>query len=127
MPLIFIHCGTHIFQAIGDYEVDRKNGVNTFVVKYGRKKGTIVAGLMFTITCSLPIFYAVFKIISYIHLLVYFILIPLFIPIIMRYGDVLKNPSNKTIGDLNKTARKYGLIGLSVIWFYALLAKIAGF
>jgi 4-hydroxybenzoate polyprenyltransferase len=46
-PLILIHCGTHIFQAVGDYEVDRKNGVRTFVVKYGRKKGTIVAGLMF--------------------------------------------------------------------------------
>ena len=124
VPLILIHCGSHIFQAIGDYEVDRKNGVRTFVVKYGKKKGVIVAGFLFLITCFLPLIYIALRIISYIHLFIYFILFPLFIPIITRYVALIKNPSTETIFELNKTARKYGLIALSAIWFYALIVKI---
>jgi len=41
IPLTLIHCGGHIIQAVGDYDADRKTGVHTFVVRYGRKKGAI--------------------------------------------------------------------------------------
>jgi len=49
MPLMLIHCGGHIIQAVGDYESDRKTGVHTFAVRYGKKKGVILAGFMFLI------------------------------------------------------------------------------
>jgi hypothetical protein len=45
----------------------------------------------------------------------------------MRYADVLKNPSTKNVINIQKTTRKYGIIGVTVIWAYALLAKIASF
>jgi len=45
----------------------------------------------------------------------------------MRYADVLKNPSTKNVVNIQKTTRKYGIIGVTVVWTYALLVKIAGF
>jgi len=45
----------------------------------------------------------------------------------MRYGDVLKNPSTKNVISIQKTTKKYGIIGVTVILIYALLVKIASF
>jgi len=127
MPLILIQCGGHIIQAVGDYEADRKTDVHTFVVRYGRKKGVIVAGFMFLIAGFSPFVYSAFGLLSYRHLFLFSIIFPLSIPIIMRYADVLKNPSTKNVINIQKTTRKYGIIGVTVIWAYALLAKIASF
>jgi 4-hydroxybenzoate polyprenyltransferase len=123
---MLIQCGAHIIQAVGDYEADRKTGVHTFVVRYGRKKGVIVAGFMFLIAGFSPFGYSAFGLLPYRHLLLFFIIFPLSIPIIMRYGDVLKNPSTKNVINIQKTTRKYGIIGVTVILAYALLVKIAG-
>jgi len=127
MPLMLIQCGGHIIQAVGDYEADRKTGVQTFVVRYGRKKGVVVAGFMFLIASFSPFVYSAFGLLPYRHLFLFFILFPLSTPIIMRYADMLKNPSTKSVINIQKTTRKYGIIGITVIWAYALLAKIASF
>jgi 4-hydroxybenzoate polyprenyltransferase len=127
IPLMLIHCGGHIIQAVGDYEADRKTEVRTFVVRYGRKKGVIVAGFMFLIAGFSPFVYSAFGLLPCRHLFLFLILFPLSIPIIMRYTDVLKNPSTKNVINIQKTTRKYGIIGVTLIWAYALLAKIASF
>jgi 4-hydroxybenzoate polyprenyltransferase len=127
MPLMFIQCGGHIIQAVGDYEADLKTGVHTFVVRYGREKGVFVAGFMFLIAGFSPFVYSAFGLLPYRHLFLFFIVFPLSIPIIMRYLDVLKKPSTKTVINLQKSTRKYGIIGVTVLLVYALLAKIAGF
>ena len=127
VPLILIQCGGHIIQAVGDYEADYKTGVHTFVVRYGRKKGVIAAGFMFLMASLSPFVYSAFGLLPYRHLFLFFILFPFSIPIIMRYADVLKNPSTKNVINIQKTTRKYGIIGVTVIWAYALLAKIASF
>jgi 4-hydroxybenzoate polyprenyltransferase len=77
VPLMLIHCGGHIIQAVGDYEVDRKMGVHTFVVRYGRKNGAIVAGFMFLLAGFSPLVYSVFGLLSYKHLFLFFIVFPL--------------------------------------------------
>jgi 4-hydroxybenzoate polyprenyltransferase len=127
MPLMLIQCGGHIIQAVGDYEADYKTGVHTFVVRYGRKKGVIVAGFMFLMASLSPFAYSAFGLLPYRHLLLFPIIFPLSIPVIMRYADVLKNPSTKNVIYIQKTTRKYGIIGVIVIWAYALLAKIVCF
>ncbi len=124
MPLMLIHCGGHIIQAVGDYEADRKTGVHTFVVRYGRKKGVIVAGFMFLIASFSPLVYSVFGLLSYKHLFLFFILFPLSIPIIKRYAAVLKNPSTKNVVNMQKTATKYGIIGATVMLGYACMYAI---
>jgi len=127
IPLMLIHCGGHIIQAVGDYEADRKTGVHTFVVKYGRKKGVIVAGFMFLIAGFSPFVYSAFGFLPFRHLFLLLIIFPLSIPIIMRYADVLKNPSTKNVTNIQKAAKKYGIIGVTVILAYVLLARIASF
>jgi len=124
MPLMLIHCGGHIIQAVGDYEADRKTGVHTFAVRYGRKKGVIVAGFMFLIASFSPFVYSVFGLLSYKHLFLFFILFPLSIPIIKRYAAVLKNSSTKNVVNMQKTATKYGIIGATVMLGYACMYAI---
>jgi len=127
VPLVLIHCGGHVIQAVGDYEVDRKMGVHTSVVRFGRKNGVVVAGLMFLLAGLLPFIYSAFGLLSYSHLLLFFALFPLSVPIIKRYADVLKEPSTKSVINMQKTATKYGVIGVTVIFGYSLLVKIVGF
>jgi 4-hydroxybenzoate polyprenyltransferase len=127
MPLILIHCGGHIIQAVGDYEADLKTGVHTFVVRYGRKKGVIVAGFMFLIAGFSPFVYSAFGLLPFRHLFLFSIIFPLSVPIIRCYADLLKNPLTKNVINIQKTTRKYGIIGVTVIWAYALLAKITSF
>ncbi len=127
MPLILIHCGGHVIQAVGDYEADLRTEVKTFVVRYGRKKGVIVAGFMFLMASLSPFTYTAFGLLPCRHLFLSPVILLLFIPIIMRYSDVLKNPTTENVTRLQKTTRKYGIIGVTVILAYALLAKTGSF
>lgn len=127
VPLMLIHCGGHIIQAVGDYEVDRKMRVTTFVVRYGRKNGVVVAGFMFLLAGFSPLVYSVLGLLSYKHLFLFFILFPLSVPIIKCYVAVLKKPSTKNVIRMQKTATKYGIIGATVMLGYILLVKTAGF
>jgi len=127
MPLILIHCGSHIIQAVGDYEADCRTGVQTFVVRYGRKKGVTVAGFMFLMASFSPFVYSAFGLLPYRHLFLFFVLFPLSLPIVVCYADMLRNPSTKNVISIQKTTRKYGIVGVTVIWVYALLARIASF
>ena len=43
------------------------------------------------------------------------------------HADVLKNPSTEIVINMQKTTKEYGIIGVTVIWIYALLARIVGF
>ena len=82
---------------------------------------------MFLMASFSPFVYSVFGLLPYRHLFLFFIVFPLSIPIIMRYADVLKKPSTKTVTSLQKTTRKYGIIGIAVLWAYVLLVKITCF
>ena len=87
--------------------------------------GVIVAGFMFLIAGFSPFVYSAFGLLPYRHLFLFFVLFPLTVPIIMRYADVLKNPSTKKVIIMQKTTREYVIIGVTVILAYILLAKIA--
>ncbi|MCW3985184.1 MAG: UbiA family prenyltransferase [Candidatus Bathyarchaeota archaeon] len=127
VPLMLIHCGGHIIQAVGDYEVDRKMGIHTFVVKYGRKNGAIVAGFLFLSACFLPFVYSVFGLLAYKHLFMFFIILPPSIPILKRYAALLKKPSVENVINMQKTATKYGIIGATLMLGYIILVEIAIF
>jgi len=125
VPLMLIHSGGHIIQAIGDYEADRRMEVHTFVVKFGKKNGAIVAGILFLSAGFLPLVYSVFGLLPYEHLLIFFIFFPLSMPIIKRYTSVLKKPSSQNVISMQKTATKYGVIGATVALCYIILVNIA--
>ena len=124
VPLVLIHCGGHIVQAVGDYEVDRRMRVQTFVVRYGRKKGVIAAGLMFLLACTSPFIYSVLGVLSYSHLTLFFILFPVSMPILKCYVTLLKEPSPENVLNMQKTATKYGIIGIIGMLAYTLLLRL---
>ena len=127
VPLMLIQCGGHVIQAVGDYEADLKTGVQTFVVRYGRKRGAIVAGVMFLMAGLSPFVFSAFDLLPYRHLFLFPVILPLTMPIVMRYLDVLKDPSPKNVVRMQKTAKKYGLIGVTVIFAYVLLVGTSSF
>ena len=127
MPLMLIHCSGHVIQAIGDYKVDRKMGIHTFVVQYGRKNGAIVAGFMFVLACFSPLVYSVFGLLPYRHLFLFLVFFPLSVPIVRRYADMLKEPSTRNVIKLQETAAKYGVVAVVVMLCYLLLVKVVGF
>jgi len=124
VPLMLIHGGGHVIQAVGDYEADRKMGVHTFVVKYGRGNGVVVAGFMFLLACLLPLVYSGLGLFSYRHLFLFFILFPLSVPILRCYVAVLRKASAENVVNMQKTATRYGIIGIMVLLGYMLLVRI---
>jgi 4-hydroxybenzoate polyprenyltransferase len=121
VPLMLIQCGGHVIQAVGDYEADLKTGVQTFVVRYGRRRGVISAGIMFLSAGLSPFVFSALGLLPYKHLLLLPGILPLTVPIALRYLDVLKDPSPRTVVRMQKTAKKYGLIGVTMIFAYLLL------
>jgi len=125
-PLMSLHSSGHILQALGDYEADRKTGVQTFVVKYGRKSGVIIMGFLFLITGLLSIIYAAFGSLPSSYFLLYFLLLPFCIPIVKSYILTIKNPTTENIAGLQKVTRKCGIIMLVLAGAYVLVIKILG-
>jgi len=127
IPLTLAHSSGHILQALGDYEADHKTGVQTFVVKYGRKKGIVVMSFLSLIAYLLPFIYAAFGLVPSSYFLLFFLPLPFCIPIAKRYIITIKNPTTENVVSLQKAARKYGIIIVAVVGAYVLAGKILGF
>jgi 4-hydroxybenzoate polyprenyltransferase len=127
IPLMLAHSSGHILQALGDYEADRENGVQTIVVKYGRKKSIVIMGLLSLITGLLPFVYAAFGLVlPSIYFPLFFLPLPFCMPIAKRYIITIKNPTTENVVSLQKAARKYGIIIIAVVGCYVLVGKILG-
>jgi len=127
IPLILAHCSGHILQALGDYEADRKAGIQTFVVKYGRKKGAVLMGLLSLATGVFPFIYAGFGLLSLSYIPLIFIPLSFCIPIARRYINVLGDPTTENVVTLHKAVRKYGILIMLVVGIYVLAGKILAF
>lgn len=123
MPLMLAHSSGHILQALGDYDADHKTGVQTFVVKYGRKKGIVVMGFLSLITGLLPFIYAAFGLIPSSYFLLFFLPLPFCMPIARRYIITIKNPTTENVASLQRTAKKYGILIMAVVGAYVLVAR----
>ncbi len=123
-PLILFHCGAHIVQTIGDYEADREAGISTFVVRYGRKKGVTIAGLMFLSAFLLPFICLFTGLVSHSHLVFFTMLLLLSIPPLLRFKHLFKNPCSSSVISLQKSVKKYGVLALIITWIYILMTKL---
>jgi 4-hydroxybenzoate polyprenyltransferase len=127
IPLMLAHSSGHILQALGDYEADSKNGIQTFVVKHGKKKGVIIMGLLSLTTGLLPFIYANLGLtVPFIYFPLFFLPLPFCIPIAKRYIITIKDPSTENVVSLQKTTRRYGIIIMVVVGAYVLAGKILG-
>ena len=126
IPLMLAHSSGHILQALGDYEADRKAGIQTFVVKYGRKEAIIIMGFLSLITGLLPFIYVAFDLWSSSYFLLFFLPLPFCIPIAKDYIAIIKNPSTENGVNLQKVTRKYGILLMIVVGAYVLVGKTLG-
>jgi 4-hydroxybenzoate polyprenyltransferase len=123
IPLILFNSSLHIIQAVGDYESDRKAGLHTFVVRYGREKSVLVAGLMSLASILSLAFYFSLSLIPIDYLMVIFLLLPLMLPIVFRYIRVLREPSRESVFRLTRITTKYGPPILFFIWIFVYFLK----
>jgi len=128
VPLMLVHSGGHILQALGDYEADYENRVQTFVVRYGRKKGIIMIGLLFLAAGFFPLLlYAAFGLAPpSTYSPIFFFPLPFCIPIAKHYAIALKNPTAENVVHLQKTAKRCGIIVMVMVIVYVLVGKILG-
>jgi 4-hydroxybenzoate polyprenyltransferase len=123
ISLTLFHCGAHIIQTIGDYEADREAGVNTFVAKYGKKKGVTVSGLMFLSSFLSPFTGLFAGLVSPSHLIFLFTLLPFSIHPLLRFKHLYENPYSSNVISLQKSVKKYGILALLIAWVYVLTTK----
>jgi 1,4-dihydroxy-2-naphthoate octaprenyltransferase len=126
-PLMLVHCSGHILQALGDYEADSKAGIQTSVVKHGRKKGAALMGLLSLATGAFPFVYAGFGLLSSSYIPLFFIPLPFCIPIARCYVNVLNDPTTENVVALHKMLRKWGVLVMFVVGIYVLAGKILAF
>lgn len=126
VPLMFAHSSGHILQALGDYEADHNTGVQTFVVKYGRKNGILLMGFLSLVTGLLPLMYTSFGIFSFNYFLLFFLPLPFCIPIARRYIVTIENPTTENVESLQKTTRKYAVIIMIIIGACVLVGETLG-
>ena len=126
IPLFFFQIASHIFQAIGDYEADREEGITTFVVKYGKERSAKIGTVFAVLSLSLPIFYGLFNLaltaeFVYVYLLVFL----LFLPLVVYLLRLSIKPTVTNIDALMGVSRRFtpfmllGLYGfILVLRFY---------
>ena len=126
IPLMLAHSSGHILQALGDYEADQKMGIQTFAVKYGRKEAILIMGFLSFITGLLPFIYVALGLWPSSYFLLFFLPLPFCILIAKDYIAIIKNPSTENGVNLQKAARKYGIILMIVVGVYVLVGKTLG-
>jgi len=122
-PLVLFQSGAHIIQTIGDFEADREAGISTFVVRYGRKQGVLIASLMFLSAFLYPFVCLFAGLVSPDHVIFLSVLLPLSFPSLLRFRDLYRDPCSGNVDRLQKSVRKYGVIVLIIAWVYVLFTK----
>ena len=122
-PLTMFQCGAHIIQTIGDFEADREAGISTFVVRYGRKKGVVIASLMFLSAFLYPFACLSAGLVSPDHVIFLTVLLLLSFPSLIRFGYLYSNPCSSNVVKLQRSLRKYGIVVLVIAWAYVLFTK----
>ena len=124
VPLFLFQVSGHIYQAIGDYESDKKNGTTTFVVKYGKEKSAKIGAFLFFFAAITPIFYGSFDLLiikefTYWYLLIFLI----FLPAIIYFLNLLRNPIKNNMEKISRNSIKFTPFLLIIIYFCIIILR----
>lgn len=118
IPLLFFQVSGHIFQAIGDYEVDRNNGITTSVVKFGKEKTAKIGVTLFFLAAIIPLFYGLFGLLIVKEFMYWYLLILLiFLPAIIYLLNLFRSPVKKNVESLSKISNKFSPFVLIIVYF----------
>ena len=126
LSLTLAHSSGHILQALGDYECDKKQVVQTFVVKYGRKRAILLMGVLSIVTGLSIFIYGALRLLAYQFVLVLFLPLPFCVPIVRQYIALIYKPTTQNAISLQKTTRRYGVIIMVLVVICLLAGKMFG-
>lgn len=125
LPIFFFQIACQIFQEIPDTNADIQTQIETFVIKYGRKKSIKVALISVCISLVLPIVFGLLKLGHTDQFLVYYSIFLLVIsPLFMIVLKLWRNSSSNQIRQLTKFSETYSPLIMLVIFLYILLLRI---
>jgi len=124
IPLFLFQIASHIFQAIGDYEADREEGIRTFVVKYGKKRSAKIGAFLASLSVVLPITYGLVNLaLSTEFIYWYLLLFLIFLPFVIYLLKLSVTPTTKNIGALMGISRKFTPFMLLALYVFILILR----
>jgi len=124
IPLFFFQIASHIFQAIGDYEADREEGITTFVVKYGKERSAKIGTFFAVLSLVLPMFYGLFNLaltaeFAYWYLLLFL----LFLPFVVYLLRLSIKPTMENMDVLMGISRRFTPFMLLAFYVFILVLR----
>lgn len=125
IPLFLFQVASQIFQEIRDYEADKKDKIQTFVVRYKIKKSIKVATIMVFSAISLPILFGFLNLsLSNEFVFWYILVVIMMIPIIHRFISLNRKPTKEKIETLFNFSMKYTTIILITLLSFTLVLRL---
>jgi 4-hydroxybenzoate polyprenyltransferase len=126
IPLFLFQIGSHIFQAIGDYEADKAEKITTFVVKYGKEKSAKIAVLFSSLSLIIPVIYGVLNFTVTKDIMYWYLLILLiFLPFAVYLIKLSVNPTTLNIERLMSTSRRFTPVLLLALYLFVLVLRVS--
>jgi 4-hydroxybenzoate polyprenyltransferase len=123
IPLFLFQVASQIFQELRDFQADKEDKIETFVVRFGIKQSTRVAIITIFLAIILPIVFG-FLNLSYTSEFVYYYIIVLIItiPILGLFVSLNKNPTK--VETLYNFSMKYTPVILIMLFTYILILRV---
>ena len=124
IPIFLFQVSGHIYQAIGDYEFDKKNGITTFVVKYGKEKSAKIGVVLFLIAAIIPLFYGSFSLLIIKEFTSWYLLMFLiFLPAIIYFLNLFRNPKKYNLEKISRISFKFSPFLLILLYFCIVILR----
>ena len=125
IPLFLFQIASHIFQAIGDYEADRDEGITTFVVKYGKERSAKIGALFASLSLVLPMVYGLLNLVlSTVFVYWYLLIFLFFLPFVIYLVKLSASPTRKNIDALMRISRRFTPFLLLALYLFILILRI---
>lgn len=123
IPLFLFQVASQIFQELRDFQADKEDKIETFVVRFGITQSTRVAMITVFLAIILPIVFG-FLNLSYTSEFVYYYIIVLIItiPILGLFVSLNKNPTK--VETLYNFSMKYTPVILIMLFTYILILRV---
>ena len=123
VPLFLFQIAAQIFQEVRDFQSDKDNQIQTFVVRFGLKNSIRVAVIVVVLAMLLPIFFGLLNLSLTSQFIYYYILILILLaPILVIFAGINKNPTK--IETLFNFSMKYTPVILIMLFVYILILRI---
>ena len=123
IPLFLFQVASQIFQELRDFQADKEDKIETFVVRFGIKKSTRVAIITVFLAIMLPIVFGLLNLSITSEFVYYYIIVLIItIPILGLFISLNKNPTK--VETLYNFSMKYTPVILIMLFTYILILRV---